>query len=32
MEKKDEEDKLDDPANDQPLMAHLIELLSLIHI
>lgn len=26
MEKKDEEDKLDDPANDQPLMAHLIEL------
>lgn len=26
MEKKDEEDKLDDLANDQPLMAHLIEL------
>lgn len=26
MEKKDEEDKLDAPANDQPLMAHLIEL------
>lgn len=26
MEKKDEEDKLDDPANNQPLMAHLIEL------
>lgn len=26
MEKKDEEDKLDNPANDQPLMAHLIEL------
>lgn len=26
MEKKDEEDKLDDPANDQPMMAHLIEL------
>ena len=26
MEKKDEEDILDDPANDQPLMAHLIEL------
>lgn len=26
MEKKDEEDKLDDPDNDQPLMAHLIEL------
>lgn len=26
MEKKDEEDKLDDPANDQPLMVHLIEL------
>lgn len=26
MEKKDEEDKLDDSANDQPLMAHLIEL------
>lgn len=26
MEKKDEEDKLNDPANDQPLMAHLIEL------
>ncbi len=26
MEKKDEEDNLDDPANDQPLMAHLIEL------
>lgn len=26
MEKKDEEDKLDDPANDQSLMAHLIEL------
>ncbi len=26
MSKVDEEDKLDDPANDQPLMAHLIEL------
>ncbi len=26
MSKADEEEKLDDPANDQPLMAHLIEL------
>lgn len=26
MSKVDEEEKLDDPANDQPLMAHLIEL------
>ncbi len=28
MSKVDEEEKLDDPANDQPLMAHLIELRS----